>query len=109
MLPAFQDRDLLIHWEGAPGTSLPEMNRITTWSARSCGTVPGVRNVGAHVGRAITSDQSAGVNAGEIWVSLDPAADYSATVAAVQDVVDGYPGLDREVMTYPERADSGRS
>ena len=29
MLPAFQDRDLLIHWEGAPGTSLPEMNRIT--------------------------------------------------------------------------------
>ncbi|HEU5431248.1 MAG TPA: efflux RND transporter permease subunit, partial [Thermomicrobiales bacterium] len=30
MTPTFQDRDLLIHWEGAPGVSLPEMSRITT-------------------------------------------------------------------------------
>ena len=65
---------MLIHWEAAPGTSLPEMNRITGWSVQELGPIPGVRNVGAHVGRAITSDQSADVNAGEIWVSLDPAS-----------------------------------
>jgi CzcA family heavy metal efflux pump len=103
MLPAFQDRDLLIHWEAAPGTSLPEMNRITTLVSQELETVPGVRNVGAHVGRAITSDQSVGVNAGELWVSLEPTANYTATVAAVRDVVDGYPGLTRDVMTYPEQ------
>ncbi|MBA2595454.1 MAG: efflux RND transporter permease subunit, partial [Chloroflexia bacterium] len=103
MLPAFQDRDLMIHWEGAPGTSLPEMNRITTLVSQELKSLPGVRSVGAHVGRAITSDQSASVNGGEIWVSLDPAANYTATVAAVQDVVDGYPGLQHEVMTYPEQ------
>ena len=103
MLPAFQDRDLLIHWEAAPGTSLPEMNRITTLLSQELQTVPGVHNVGAHVGRAITSDQSSNVNAGEVWVSLDPAANYTATVAAVRDVVDGYPGLYRDVMTYPEQ------
>jgi CzcA family heavy metal efflux pump len=103
MLPAFQDRDLLIHWEAAPGTSLPEMTRITTLVSQELETVPGVRNVGAHVGRAITSDQSAGVNAGELWVSLEPTANYTATVAAVRDVVDGYPGLTRDVITYPEQ------
>ena len=27
-------------------------------------------------------------------------ADYDATVAAVQEVVDGYPGLSRAVQTY---------
>ncbi|HEX5991288.1 MAG TPA: efflux RND transporter permease subunit [Thermomicrobiales bacterium] len=103
MLPAFQDRDLLVHWEAAPGTSLPEMNRITTLVTQELEAVPGVRNVGAHVGRAITSDQSAGVNAGELWVSLEPTANYSATVAAVRNVVDGYPGLYRDVVTYPEQ------
>jgi CzcA family heavy metal efflux pump len=103
MLPAFQDRDLLIHWEAAPGTSLPEMNRVTTLVSQELETIPGVRNVGAHVGRAITSDQSAGVNAGELWVSLEPTANYSATVTAVRDVVDGYPGLYRDVVTYPEQ------
>jgi len=103
MLPAFQDRDLLIHWEAAPGTSLPEMNRITTLLSQELQTVPGVHNVGAHVGRAITSDQSSSVNAGEVWVSLDPTANYTATVATVRDVIDGYPGLYRDVMTYPEQ------
>jgi Cu/Ag efflux pump CusA len=102
MLPSLQDRDLLIHWEGAPGTSLPEMNRVTGLAVQELQAIPGVRNVGAHVGRAITSDQSTDVNGGEIWVNLDPAADHQAAVTAVQEVVDGFPGLDREVLTYSD-------
>ena len=102
LLPSLQDRDLLIHWEGAPGTSRPEMTRITALAMRELRSIPGVRNAGAHVGRAVTSDQMVGINAGEIWVSLDPAADYDATLAAVREVVDGYPGLRREVLTYPQ-------
>ncbi|MDP9370015.1 MAG: efflux RND transporter permease subunit [Chloroflexota bacterium] len=35
LLPAFKERDLLIHWQGAPGTSLPEMERITTGVIRT--------------------------------------------------------------------------
>jgi Cu/Ag efflux pump CusA len=102
MIPSLQDRDLLIHWEGAPGTSLPEMDRITELVVQELRPIPGVRNVGAHVGRAISSDQSTDVNGGEIWVSLDPAGDLRTTVAAIQNVVDGYPGLDREVLTYSD-------
>ncbi len=102
VLPSLQDRNLLIHWEGAPGTSQPEMDRITARATRELRAIPGVRNVGAHVGRAVTSDQVVGANAGEIWLSLGPTADYTATVAAVRDVVDGYPGLHRSLLTYPQ-------
>jgi Cu/Ag efflux pump CusA len=102
MVPSLTERDLLIHWDGAPGTSLPEMDRITGLVVQELGSIPGVRNVGAHVGRAISSDQVTNVNGGEIWVSLDPAADYQSTVAAVRSVVDGYPGLGRQVLTYSD-------
>ena len=89
-------------WEGAPGTSLPEMNRVTGLVVQELRAIPGVRNVGAHVGRAISSDQSTDVNGGEIWVNLDPAVDQQTAVAAIQEVVDGYPGLHREVLTYSD-------
>ncbi len=39
------------------------------------------------------ADQVVNVNSSELWVSIDPAANYDATVAAIQKVVDGYPGL----------------
>jgi len=41
-----------------------------------------------------------GPNFTELWISLEPDADYAATVAKVQEVVDGYPGLYRDLLTY---------
>jgi Cu/Ag efflux pump CusA len=76
------------------------MNRILDRVSRELRSVPGVHNVGAHVGRAILSDQVVGINASELWVNLDPRADYDATVAAVQEVVGGYPGVDIDVLTF---------
>jgi CzcA family heavy metal efflux pump len=98
--PSFKETELLIHLDGVPGTSLPEMNRITTQASRELRSLAGVRSVGVHVGRAVTSDQVVNVNSAELWVSVDPAADYDATVASVEDVVDGYPGLSRDVLTF---------
>jgi CzcA family heavy metal efflux pump len=103
LLPALQDRDLLIRWEAAPGTSLTEMDRITALASRALRSVPGVDNVGVHVGRASNSDMVVGVNAGEFWVSIDPTADYTATAAAVRKVATSYPGLRPEVLTYPDQ------
>ena len=102
MIAVPKQTELLIRWDGAPGTSHPEMTRITTQAAHELRAVPGVRGVGAHVGRAVMSDSVVGINASEIWVSLDPSADHTATVAAIQRIVDGYPGLRRDVQTYPE-------
>jgi CzcA family heavy metal efflux pump len=100
LLPRFKETQLLIRWDGAPGTSLREMGRITSLASRELRSVRGVRDVGAHVGRAVTADQVVGVNSGEIWVNVDAGADYDATLAAVKDVASGYPCLSGHVQTY---------
>lgn len=99
LLPDFKETDLVVRMEGASGTSHPAMSRITTLASRELRALPGVRNVSAHLGRAIVSDRHTNINAGEIWVSIDPAADYEATVASVRQVAAGYPGMSPEVLT----------
>ena len=69
-------------------------------SARNCWPSPGVRSAGAHIGQAFLGEEVAGVNLGEIWISLAPSADYTATLDRIQSVTNGYPGLFREVQTY---------
>jgi CzcA family heavy metal efflux pump len=103
LAPSFKDTDLLIRLNGTPGTSHPEMTRITAQASNELKQLQGVRDVGAHVGRAVTSDQVVSVDSSELWVSIDPSADYDRTVAAVQEAVRGYPGLDGEVLTYPKQ------
>jgi Cu/Ag efflux pump CusA len=76
------------------------MNRILDRVARELRLVPGVRDVGAHVGRAIMADQVVGINSSELWVGIDPTADHAKTVAAVEEIVHGYPGFDGDVLTY---------
>jgi Cu/Ag efflux pump CusA len=100
-VPAFKDTNLLVHLGGAPSTSLAETQRISRLVAEELRTIPGVDDVGAHVGRAIASDQVVGANAGQVWLALDPAADYDATVSAVEQVMRGYPGIWSDVVTYP--------
>jgi CzcA family heavy metal efflux pump len=99
-LPHFKEFDFLMHWVEKPGTSLEAMNRITLRASRELRAIPGVRNFGAHVGRAEVADEVVGVNFTELWISLDPAVDYEPTVARIQTVVDGYPGLQRDLLTY---------
>ena len=59
-----------------------------------------MRNFGSHIGRAEGADEVVGPNFTELWISLDPDADYDATVMKIQEVVEGYPGLFRDVLTY---------
>jgi Cu/Ag efflux pump CusA len=100
LLPDFKERDFLMHWVTTPGTSHPEMVRITTLGSQELRDIPGVRNFGAHIGQAASADEVVGMNFGENWISVDPEVDYDETLAAVQEVVDGYPGLYRDVQTY---------
>jgi len=100
LIPEFKERDILVRWATPPGTSHPEVSRITIRINRELRSIPGVRNVSSHVGRAITGDQVVGMNSGQTWVNIDPKADYAKTLAAIEDVVDGYPGVESEVQTY---------
>ena len=100
LLPDFKERDFLMHWVTKPGTSLAEEVRITTKSAEELQAIPGVRNFGAHIGQALVSDEPVGPEFGENWISVDPSAPYDETLGKIQEVVDGYPGVRRDVQTY---------
>ena len=100
LLPAFKERDFLMHWITNAGTSQPEMVRITQRACTELLSIPGVRNCGSHIGQATLADEPYGINFTENWVSIEPSVDYDATVRKIQETVDGYPGLIRDVQTY---------
>jgi CzcA family heavy metal efflux pump len=100
LLPSFKERDFLMHWLGKPGTGHEEMVRISQAACQELQTIPGVRNCGSHIGQALLMDEVYGIYFGENWVSVDPSVDYDETLASIQSLVDGYPGLYRDVQTY---------
>ena len=99
-IPSFKDRNVLVRLDGEPGTSNPQMIRTATALSRQLRALPGVDAVGAHVGRAKTGDQVVNVNSGELWVSIDPGANYDETLASIDDVVGGTRGVEHDVVAY---------
>ena len=106
LLPEFKERDFLAHWITKPGTSLPEERRIVTEASKDLRAIPGVQSFGSHIGQALLAEEIVGANFGENWITIDPNADYDETLAQIQEVVDSYPGLYHDVLTYfNERVD----
>ncbi len=110
-LPEFEDRNLVVRWDAPPGTSAPEMARITERFTRELRATPGVENATGQVGRAILGDQVGDINAAEVFVKLTADAAYAPTRRAVENVAAGYPGLASAVETYERvsvrRAETG--
>ncbi|HET7533839.1 MAG TPA: efflux RND transporter permease subunit [Nocardioidaceae bacterium] len=100
LLPNFKERDFLMHWLAKPDTSLQEEVRTTKRVNAELLEIPGVRNAGSHIGNALLGDEPYGVYFGENWISVDRNVDYDLTRSRVQEVVDGYPGIYRDVLTY---------
>ncbi len=100
LLPTLNERDVVVHWTTPPATSHSETFRITSRVARELQSLPGVRNVSAHIGRAITGDQVVGINSSQIWIGLEDNVDYDEMVDTIRQTVDGYPGVDRSVQGY---------
>ena len=102
LIPPLQDRNLLVQWQAAPGTSLTEMDRITSSVGDALQSTDGVRSAASHVGQALLGDQPVNVNSAETWITLDPDADYASTLTAVRQVLDGYQGVRHTLATYPQ-------
>ena len=100
VLPNFKERNLVIDLHALPGTSLPEMTRVGGAMRRELQSIPGVRDVSAHIGRAVMGDQAVDVHSAQLWLTMEPKANYDKTATAIQRVVDGYPGLNHRVQTY---------
>ncbi len=103
LLPTFKERDVLISWMGAPGTSHPAMIEASTGLSNELQAIPGIQTVAAQVGRAITSDEVASINSGKLWVSLEANANYNQTVADIRGVLDNHPDLSSQLMTYTKK------
>ncbi|MCA9194023.1 MAG: efflux RND transporter permease subunit [Planctomycetales bacterium] len=100
LMPKFRETDFLMHWVEKPGIGIDAMNRITMRASEELMAVDGVNNFGSHIGRATVADEVVGPNFTELWISIDEGTDYDHTVAKVQEIVDGYPGLYRDLLTY---------
>jgi Cu/Ag efflux pump CusA len=102
MVPSFKETDLVVEWQGPPGTSLQAMTRSTEGLIRDLRQIPGVQNAFANLGRALlcNCERATDVNAGQVWVNIDPKADHEAMVDAVEATVAAYPGMRGQVGTY---------
>ena len=100
LVPQFKETDVVVEWQGAPGASLEAMNRTTQAVMKDLLAVKGVRNAAAHVGRAVFSKEISDVNAAEVWVSIDPKADYEDTLEEMRKLIAGYPGIKGDVNTF---------
>jgi CzcA family heavy metal efflux pump len=106
LLPPFKERNVLLHFISVPGTAHPEEVRMVRQVSADLRRIPGVQTFGAHIGQAFLGDETAGVNFGELWISIDSKADYARTVGQIQEVANRYPGLRHNVYTYlRERTD----
>lgn len=100
LVPGFKERDILVQWEGPPGTSVEEMVRISTLVSRELRSLPGVHNVAVEIGRAVLGDKIVNVNSAQLTINIKQDANYQATVSAIKKVVAGYPGIFHLTQTY---------
>ena len=99
-LPAFKETDFLMHFLERPGASIEQMKKMTKRASHDLLAIPGVRNFGAHIGRAEVADEVVGPSFTELWISIDPEVNYEKTVAKIKDTMHGYTGIYTDVQTY---------
>ncbi len=103
LLPEFEERQLLVNVDAPPGTSRPEMVRMTSEMTRELREIEGIENVGTHIGRAVLADQIVTIDSGTLWVTIGDDADYDDTVGSIEAIADGYPDVGLEVLTYSDQ------
>jgi len=94
-LPQFNENDLIVHFETAPGTSLAATTAVGERAIRIMERLPQVAHVVMHVGRAHLSNGNALTNKAEIDVGLTARgnADSAAAERKILAAVDGAPGV----------------
>jgi len=94
-LPQFNENDLIVHFETAPGTSLAATTRVGERAVRIMERLPQVAHVVMHVGRAHLSNGNALTNKAEIDVDLSAAGNANSAAAQrkILAAVRGAPGV----------------
>ena len=82
LFPDFKEPDFLVHFVTKPDTSLADMDREVAALQHELLAIPGVADVGSHIGTAPLGEEINGVNFSESWLSLSPGADYPKVLDA---------------------------
>ncbi|WP_052441860.1 efflux RND transporter permease subunit [Streptacidiphilus anmyonensis] len=104
LLPTPQDRNLVVQWSAAPGTSLPAMRQTTQAAGAELRAVPGVTGVASDIGQALLGDQIVNVDSAQTWVTVSGGANLDRTKTAIAQVLSHYPGLSHQLLTYAQTA-----
>ena len=104
LIPAMQERSLLVRWQAPAGTSLTAMQQTAASAGRSLLAVPGVTDVASDIGQALLGDRPVDVDSAQTWITVSSKADYGAAKSAVARVLDGYPGVGHTLLTFTEAA-----
>ena len=102
LLPDFKERDFLMHWVTEPGTSHPEMVRITdAGQRRAARRSPACATSAPTSARRCWPTRSYGINFGENWISVDPSGRLRRRRSPPsRRWSTAIPGLYRDVQTY---------
>ncbi|HUQ53065.1 MAG TPA: efflux RND transporter permease subunit, partial [Gammaproteobacteria bacterium] len=102
-MPDFEEGHFVVQASSAlPGTSFEEMLGVGRRISAELLALPYVATVEQQIGRAELGEDTWGPNRSEFHVELEaePGIDQSAAQAAIRDIVESYPGLRTEVVTF---------
>ncbi len=100
-LPDFREGHFVVSVTMAPGTSLPEMNRLGRLISAELLKNPNIQSVSEQIGRAEGGEDTWGTHRGELHIELKPQSEDQAKVQAeIRDALAKFPGVETEVLTF---------
>jgi len=102
-MPEFEEGHFVVQASSAvPGTSFDEMLGLGRRISAELLALPYIATVAQQVGRAELGEDTWGPNRSEFHVELnaEPGIDQREAQAAIRDIVESYPGLRTEVVTF---------
>ncbi len=103
LLPSFREGHFVLGVAAPPGTSLSVMRRYGESISQDLLAIDGIATVEQEIGRSEGGEDTWGTNRSEFHVELKPhlsGAKQDAIEAKIHDVLDAYPGLETEVLTF---------
>jgi Cu/Ag efflux pump CusA len=103
LLPAFKESHFVLQVTGPPATSLTAMRAYGEAISKDVLAIPGVQSIEQQIGRAEGGEDTWGTEHTEFHVELKPklrAAEQNRIEKSIHQVLDSYPGLTSEVVTF---------
>ncbi|HEY4032095.1 MAG TPA: efflux RND transporter permease subunit [Caulobacteraceae bacterium] len=103
LLPAFKESHFVLGVSGPPGTSIGAMRTYGEAISKDILAIPGVQSIEQQIGRSEGGEDTWGPEKTEFHVELKPklkAADQDRVEKGIHTVLDSYPGLTSEVVTF---------